>query len=154
MTAGKVGALALRAGIELPALRAAIEVVMSMPPDRQGISGSATGRVARLNLLRRAQFAVSAGRRITADLRSARSRGIPLSQALLGGITRERRYFGQHILAIWQRQRAAAQADSAAMTLGRLLGWHTVLDNHTSAECRAANGKNFNVDQMPLIGYP
>lgn len=149
-----LSAMLRAAGIERLAMRKAIEVIMSMPPDRQGFYGAATARMARMNLLRRAQFAVSAGRRLTGDLREARSRGIPLAQALAGGVLRERRYFGQHLEAIWQRSKAGAQADSAAMTYGRLLGWHTVIDARTSAECRAASGRNFLVDKMPAIGYP
>jgi hypothetical protein len=142
------------AGIPPRAMRVSLEVVMSMPPDRQGFWGAATARTARLNLLRRVQFAVTSARRVAADLRTARSRGIPVTKALLDASRRERRYFGAHLLAIWQRSRAAAQADTAAMTYGRLLGWHTVLDKRTSAECRQANGKNFLVDHMPVIGYP
>jgi hypothetical protein len=144
----------LQARSEGLALRAALDVVMGMPPDAHGISGPASAQVARLNLLRRAQFAVMATRRITADIIAARSHGIPLTQALAESVTRERRFFGQHMTAIWQRRQAAAMADTAASTYGLLLGWHTVLDKHTSAECRAANGRNFNVTSMPSIGFP
>lgn len=143
-----------KSGIQPRAMRVSLEVIMSMPPDRQGFYGAATARTARLNLLRRVQFAVTSSRRVMQDLREARSRGIPLTQALLDAAERERRYFGQHLQAIWKRSQAAAQADTAAMTYGRLLGWHTVLDKRTSAECRHANGRNFLVDKMPLIGYP
>ena len=46
------------------------------------------------------------------------------------------------------------QVDMATMTYGLLLGWHTVIDKRTSAECYWANGQNFHADQMPAIGYP
>lgn len=136
------------------ALRAALGIVMSMPSEAIGIIGPATRQVARLNLLRRAQFAVSALNRIAADVRQARSRGQPVAQALAESVARERRYFGMHREAIWNRDKAAAQVDSSALSYGMLLGWHTVLDKHTSAECRAANGRNFYADAMPLIGFP
>lgn len=143
-----------QARMDARALRGALGVIMSMPPELAGISGPASATVARLNLLRRAQFAVASTRRIMAQLAQARSTGVPFTRALADAVSTERRYFGQHMEAIWQRQKAASQADSAALSYGRLLGWHTVLDRHTSAECRAANGRNFYVEQMPLIGYP
>jgi hypothetical protein len=149
-----IAVLLKRMRIDDKAMTASLQVVMSMPPGAQGFFGAAGRNTARLNMVRRAQFAVTSARRITSDLISARSRGIPLTEALSNAITRERRYFGMHNQAIWNRQQAAATTDMAALTFGRLLGWHTVLDGHTSAECKAANGHNFYVDQMPLIGYP
>lgn len=142
------------AGISPRAMRVSVDVIMSMPPEQQGFFGAATARTARLNLMRRVQFAIASSRRVMTDLKTARSRGVSLPQALREAYDRERRYFGSHLQAIWKRSQAGAQADSAAMTYGRLLGWHTVLDKRTSAECRHANGKNFLVDHMPLIGYP
>jgi hypothetical protein len=144
----------LASGVSRNALRAALGIVMGMPPDAEGISGPASAQVARQNLMRRAQFAIMAARRITADLRDARSHGTPLAQALAGAVSRERRYFGMHMDAIWQRRQAGAMADTAATSYGTLLGWHTVMDRRTSAECKAANGRNFNVGAMPLIGFP
>lgn len=35
-----------------------------------------------------------------------------------------------------------------------LLGWEAVLDERTSADCRAADGRNFNALARPDIGYP
>jgi hypothetical protein len=125
-----------------------------MPPERLGAHGPATWNTIKLNLLRRAQFAVASSRRLAGDLASARSRNTSRGQALLDGISRERRYYGQHMGAIWNRMQAAARVDAAADAYGLLLGWYTVLDSHTSAECRAANGKNFRADNRPLIGYP
>jgi hypothetical protein len=149
-----LGTMAVAAGIELAALNAAIDVVMSMPGDRAGFYGPATARISRLNLIRRAQFLVASAHRLTADVRLARSQGTPLVDALRDGITHERRYYGEHLTASWTRENAAAQVDSTSMTYGRLLGWNTVLDSHTSPECRAANRRNFWADDMPSIGYP
>jgi hypothetical protein len=138
--------------ITLAALKAALAVVMSHPPDREGFYGPATTHTARLNLMRRAQFLVAAARRMSADQKAARSAG--KSWDVFAGISRERRYYGQHMMAMWGRMNAAAQVDSAAMTHGMLLGWHTVLDRRTSPECIAANRHNFWADDPPAIGYP
>jgi len=136
------------------ALHAALGIVMGHPPGQEGFYGAAGQATARLNLMRRAQFVITSTKRLAADVITARSQDQPLPLALASGISRERRYYAQHMLAIWQRQKAGAQADSAAMSFGRLLGWHTVRDARTSAECLAAGGKNFYADHMPLIGYP
>jgi hypothetical protein len=97
---------------------------------------------------------VAAARRIGADLSAAHSRGQSLPAALLKSVQRERRFYAQHLMAIWQRSQAGAQVDSAQMTYGNLLGWHALRDKNTSADCLAADGRNFYADHMPLIGYP
>jgi hypothetical protein len=73
----------------------------------------------------------------------------------------EERYYALHLQAEERRQRAAALQDMTARLLGdrtettlAYLGWHAVLDEHTTPECRAADGSNFRADQMPLIGWP
>ena len=142
------------AGISRDVLQQALATVMAMPPERAGFFGPATATVARLNHMRNAQFVVAASRRLQANVAAASSRGTSRAQALADAAARERRYYGQHLLANWARDGAAAQVDSAAMTHGLLLGWHTVLDGRTSPECRAADRHNFRADQMPLIGYP
>jgi hypothetical protein len=136
------------------ALQAAIQIPMSFPPAQTGFYGPATMQMERLNRQRRSAFVLAAARRIGSDLIAARSRGQSVPAALAAAVTRERRFYSQHLEAIWQRSQAGAQTDSAAMTYGLLLGWHTVKDAKTSADCLAANGKNFYADHMPLIGYP
>lgn len=142
------------AGIPQPAARAAIAVVLALPPDRLGAHGPATRTVMMLNLVRRAQFVYSASKRIAAAITEAHSRGEDVLEAFYKAAEAERRYYGQHLLATWNRADAAAKTDSAAMEYGLLLGWNTVIDKHTSAECRHADGRNFWADAMPLIGYP
>jgi hypothetical protein len=141
-------------GIKRRALEGALEVVMGHPPDAAGFYGPATSQVARLNLIRRAQFLVASARRFQGDITSAVSRNQPLLPALRAAIIRERRFYGQQLLANWTRERAAAQVDSASREEGRLLGWYTLLDSKTSLECIEANGRNFYADQMPAIGWP
>lgn len=136
------------------AMRAALGIVMGHPPGQDGFWGEAGRQMARQNTLRRAQFTVASAQRINADITRAQSTGQNMKQALFLATQRESRFYGQHLVATWNRQRAASQVDSAALAHGRLLGWHTVLDSRTSLECRQANGKNFFADHVPVIGYP
>jgi hypothetical protein len=152
--AGTLGALFAAQGIRRGALEAALSVVMAMPPDRAGFYGPATAQVARLNLIRRAQFLVASARRLTAVITAAVSRGQSPAAALAAAAGDERRWYGQHLAAGWGRQRAAAQADSAAMTWGPVLGWYTTVDAKTSLECWRADRHNFRADAMPAIGFP
>jgi hypothetical protein len=131
-----------------------LKLVMSMPQERTGASGPASLAAIRVNTLRRAQYAVAAGHRLTSSILMARSRGETLRDALAKALPAERRYFGQHIEAAWTRARAAAQVDSAAQTFGPVLGWYVVRDRRTSAECLRAGGRNFRADVMPAIGWP
>jgi len=135
------------------ALEQALGVVMNHPPGQDGFYGPAGRETARVNLLRRAQFAVSAMHRLAGDIADARARNQPVV-ASASGITRERRYYAQHLTAIWNRTRAGARTDDAIMRHGTLLGWHAVRDAKTSRECLAADRHNFYADRMPLIGYP
>lgn len=154
--AGALAVLAplfLKRKITSAAVEAALEVVMHYPPDAAGFYGPAGAQTARLNLIRRAQFLVSSAIRLTGEYARLRA-GEITKEDMAAALVREVRYYGQHQEAIWARQRAAAQADSAAMDYGALLGWYTVHDSRTSAECRAADRHNFRVDKMPSIGFP
>jgi Phage Mu protein F like protein len=136
------------------AMLASLEVAMSMPPEQTGVAGSASINASRANAIRRAQFILSSAKRLTGDVAEARSRGESVSQALAAGMARERRHFGQHRDAMWNRAQAAAQVDMASWSYGDLLGWNTVRDSRTSPECLAADGRNFHASHPPLIGYP
>jgi|SRR5579859_5769739 len=149
-----LAALFAAAGITRAALRGALSVVLAFPPDPLGAHGPAQRRIFTLNVVRRAQFLVAAGRRITADLTAARSHSENTGNVLDLAMARERRYYAQHIAAISHRSLAAARVDSAAMMYGPLIGWYTVHDAHTTPDCLAADGKNFWAGQPPLIGYP
>lgn len=132
----------------------AIQLVMSFPPETTGAAGSASLAVQRQNYLRRAQFALAAARRGMAAIREARSQGKSASSALAELLPKERRYFAQHLDAIRNRAQAAMNVDMAALQYGPLLGWNTIHDSRTSAECAAADGANFRADVQPLIGWP
>ncbi len=73
---------------------------------------------------------------------------------LQAALAREQTYFNQHIEATRNRRKASAAVDQAASRYGDELGWYAKMDSITSAECRAANGKNFSASRMPAIGYP
>lgn len=135
-------------------LESSLSIAMAQPPPVTGVVGAASAQVRRQNTLRRAQFAVSAGRRLASDMTAARSHGDSPVRALAAGLARERRYYSAHTAAIWNRAVAAGRADMAALEHGDLLGWHAVLDDRTSAECRAADGRNFLASAMPDIGFP
>jgi hypothetical protein len=152
--AGALARMTQGMGIARQAMFSALGITMGHPPGQTGFYGPATMATERSNLQRRAMFVLAAARRITADLAAAHSRGQGMAAALAAAVTRERRFYAQHLIATWQRSQAGAQVDGEAMTRGLLLGWHTKHDSKTSAECRQADGRNFYADHMPLIGYP
>jgi len=143
----------LAAKIRREALMAALQVVMDRPPDRTGFYGPATAQIARLNLIRRAQFMVNSSRRFNETLARVAAGGAD-PRELLAQMAAERRYYGQHQEAVWNRMQAAAVVDSRVMDYGPLLGWYSVNDRRTSLECRRANRHNFRADDMPSIGFP
>jgi len=151
--AAALGSVFAVAGISAAALTAALTVVMSRPPDREGFWGPAQAQTARLNLIRRAQFLVNCARRLVPEFARLASGEITTEQLALA-LLKEARYYGQHTEALWNRMHAAAQADTAATDYGAVLGWYTVHDSRTSPECRAADKHNFRVDRMPAIGFP
>lgn len=94
----------------------------------------------------RAAYILSASRRVQTALRAGRSEEEALAV--------ERRWFDQHLAAAENRRNTAVQVDAAAAKSGLKLGWYATLDRRTTPECRAANGKNFDITQPPPIGYP
>jgi hypothetical protein len=141
-------------GVETAALLAVLHLVMDRPHEPRLGYGPATNRVEALNLMRRAQYLVHAARRMSDAWKLARARNEDPVAALKAALDTERRYFGQHILALESRMAAASRVDSASMMWGPLLGWYARMDARTSAACRYANGHNFRADRMPAIGYP
>jgi len=122
------------------------------PPEPGPPGGPASVQALQQNVLRREQFTEAKRRRLRADIADAEAAG--RMQALQDGLARERRYYSQHLDAMWQRATAAGKTDMAALEHGNLLGWYTVLDSRTSAECRAADHHNYRADRMPDIGWP
>jgi SPP1 gp7 family putative phage head morphogenesis protein len=139
--------------IRSAALHAALTVVMERPPDRTGFYGPATAQTARLNLIRRSQFMVNSARRFNETLARVAAGGAD-PREIFEQMAAERRYYGMHQEAVWNRMQAAAVVDSRVMDYGPLLGWYSVNDRRTSPECRRAHRHNFRADDMPPIGFP
>lgn len=103
----------------------------------------------RQNLHRRAAYLINAARRAS---RAYEAGGV---DGLNSAIERERRYWEQHLLAQARRTAAAsAVANEAQRQGGGLVGWHAVMDERTSRECRQAHGRNFDPNRIPPIGFP
>ncbi|AWY07490.1 capsid morphogenesis protein [Streptomyces phage LazerLemon] len=96
----------------------------------------------RANLRYRAAFIIRALRRIVA----APDKKLALK--------RELDFWKGHLKANQRRITVARRIDWARGRYGELLGWYAKMDNRTSAECRAADGRNFVALEPPVIGYP
>lgn len=147
-------AAAARAGIGPAALQAAVTMVLQWPPDALEGTGPAQRHAIRQNLLRRAQFMLNAAKRTQQAIVSARSHNEPVMDAVADAVSAERRYLGQHIAASTGRVRVATAVDGMAAVHGNLIGWKTVKDSRTTAECYAADKHNFRADKPPRIGLP
>lgn len=66
----------------------------------------------------------------------------------------ELKWWKAHLKANERRKTMARRVDWARGRYGDLLGWYAKMDDRTSAECRAAHGRNFHALQPPVIGYP
>jgi hypothetical protein len=155
--AGAVAGLAARFALTaaaVQALGAVLNVVMQHPPPVTGVIGAASQQTARMNMARRAQYVIAAAKRVMGAARDARAKGEPVGAAIRAQLAKERRYYEQHQAAMWNRAAAAGKTDMAAAEHGNFLGWNTVIDARTSAECRAADGWNFRATAMPDIGFP
>lgn len=116
-----------------------------MPSDGSSGVGTSGGPVAierRANLRYRAAYIINAARRIAgaSDKKAA--------------VARERTYWAGHQRASARRTKMAKRMAAATRKFGPVIGWYAKMDNRTTAECRAANGRNFLAAQPPVIGYP
>ena len=151
--AQEVAQAAVKALLELSGIRQLLRVE---PPNLTQVPVRLQNRQ---NLIRRATYLLNAARRLTTALKAGQ-----LSQ----GLRQEGAYLRAHMEASAKRELAAqAVADevtrqnqqsggqSGASDSGStMLGWYSVRDENTTADCRAAHGKNFNPARIPLIGYP
>jgi hypothetical protein len=114
----------------------------------------------RVNLMRRAAYLTQAARRLS----TAAGMG---PDAVARALVTERRYLQAHLEANAQREVVAGQVAAVARQQQRvgdphdpglawngLLGWYAVVDSLTSPECRRANRRNFDPNQVPSIGFP
>jgi hypothetical protein len=96
----------------------------------------------RANLRYRAAFVIRALRRIAA----APDKKLALK--------RELEFWQAHKKACERRLTMARRTAWAQGRYGELLGWYSKMDARTTAECRAADHRNFHATQPPVIGYP
>lgn len=137
------------AGMEARAAAAAGRIALSAPVlgvTRRRVGGStAADRVARDELSLRARYIVNAARRLSVALRG----GV----APVAAYRNERRHFEASRSAA-RRRNAAARALDAAARVSPWLEWRSVLDDRTTADCRAMHGRIFTLDNPPKIGLP
>jgi hypothetical protein len=136
------------------ALAGSAGIAMASPPVMTGVIGAASARTSRMNLARRAQFVIAAAKRVTAAMVEARSKGDPVMAAMRDQLATERRFYQQHLDAMWDRATAAGMIDMEAAVHGNILGWQARRDRRTTAACLRADGCNFDVDNPPDIGLP
>lgn len=77
-----------------------------------------------------------------------------VQKALDEALEAERRYYEQHEKARKERQKTAAQVQTAADVFGPLLGWYLNPLLNNEAECIAANGNNFYAVKGTVLGLP
>lgn len=148
--------LGLGAGVAALAVKVAYSKVFGGPPSPSrmvagiyGVSGDASGSETAQDsqeLYYRAAFILNASKRIDERIK----RGQTAEQA----VAAERANVKRHLDARARRAEIARQVAEVAKVHGPLLGWYAKMDARTSAECRAANGKNFDAETVPVIGYP
>lgn len=136
-------------GIPIEALLPVLILAMSKPIS-YGIatlpSASASSEASGMEAVYRAHYVLAASRRVQQAMHEGKS--------VADAMRAEKPYFQQHMNAVQNRHRAAIDVDKMARRYGDQLGWHAILDQRTSTECRQANGTNFSAATRPAIGYP
>lgn len=135
-----VGVSAAAASAALILIRATSATTVLLP------TGPASRATATSEHVYRAAYLVAAAERIQSRI----DQGMTLRQ----GVVAERPLLRAHRAAAVNRRRSADLVDYAAKVHGPLLGWKARIDDHTSAECARANGRNFWVTDRPFIGWP
>lgn len=136
-----------------PLLKSTANELAVLPHDDSPVVRVLHGTITR-NAIRRAAYLVMAGRRLAPALASRDEGRIAQAKNV------ENRYREAHERAERLRNEAAYRVvdeigDKAPDRKGEiLLGWYATLDSRTSADCRWANGRNFNALVPPVIGLP
>lgn len=153
----------LAIGASLEATAAALAVVLAVPLALCLAFLKALGKAA-LKAFRRATVKPkSPTAEGIADLANLRYRAAFIKNALRRiakapdwriALKRELDFWKAHIRAGQRRKLMGKRVDFVAKRHGELLGWYAKMDDRTSAECRAADGRNFLAFTPPVIGYP
>ena len=133
-----LAALLIPLGIPPQAIAAVVGLVGEVSFDLDGTPTSARGAMARASAVKTATYLLAATRRLAAG----------------GPIEAERKFWRLHRGAARARRRAAEAVDRAAAQFGPVLGWHSTLDDRTTADCRWLHGKNFHIARPPDGEYP
>lgn len=161
LTEAILAILAISASVEATA--AALAVVLAVPVSLCLAFLTALGKAA-LKAFRRATVkpkqTTAEG---IADMANLRYRAAFIKNALRRiskapdwkiALKRELSFWKAHIRAGQRRKLMGKRVDFVVKRHGELLGWYAKMDNRTSAECRAADGRNFLAFTPPVIGYP
>lgn len=161
LTEAILAILAISASLEATA--AALAVVLAVPVSLCLAFLTALGKAA-LKAFRRATVkpkqTTAEG---IADMANLRYRAAFIKNALRRiskapdwkiALKRELSFWKAHIRAGQRRKLMGKRVDFVVKRHGELLGWYAKMDNRTSAECRAADGRNFLAFTPPVIGYP
>jgi SPP1 gp7 family putative phage head morphogenesis protein len=137
------------AGLDHRAVTTVGEMVLDRPLTGRSRHGAPTGfegmpatrRVAAEEPRMRAEYLLAAAQRLSEAVKKGR-----YDQAL----DSEKRYLDAHVAAGRNRRRAAVRLDELGKD-GQTLVWRTVMDQHTTPECAALNGRIFSADDPPGI---
>lgn len=128
------------------AANAAVRLGLSAPvttiPDS---AGNASGVTREFEFFARGTYIVRAAQRLHTAQRAG---------SMVTAMGQERKHLQRHQQAAANRLAAAVAIDRRVRVHGKTLGWYAVMDERTSAECRAANGRNFDATRRPPIGFP
>lgn len=117
--------------------------------DYRSMHASLVRQTANEDLYYRAAYVVQASHRLQTAM-NANNETVPSPVELAA----ESLNYKKHEVARKSRMQAAMKVTRAAQLFGDILGWYLnpVLNNER--ECIAANGNNFRIDEIPLIGIP
>ncbi|MFI0406612.1 hypothetical protein [Actinomadura sp. 3N508] len=136
------------------AIRAAARLARRIPPDRPPHAArTAAARNQRSARWYRAWYLVNAARRFHTAI-TTRPRRQSVADAVRQAMPTELRYLRQHLAAQANRRRTATEVDRLAAIYGDRLGWSTVHDGSTTADCRHAHRQDFLVSNPPRMGLP
>jgi hypothetical protein len=114
--------------------------------DRRSAAAEITRQAAREDTFYRAAYVAAASGRVQRSLDAGKS----IEQA----IEEERRHFEAHKTARDKRLEAAADTARNAERYGWLLGWYRNPLLDSDADCRIADGNNFDAREGTVIGWP
>lgn len=147
-------------GIGADAILAAVKISKTTSPkqrafyQRHGIDpksphSSLIRQTANEDLYYRAAYVVAASHRLQKQMNAS---GEEQPSAI--ELAAESLNYRKHLAARGTRLQAAMKTTRAAQMFGDVLGWYLNPDLNNERECIAANGNNFRIDKIPLIGIP